>query len=493
MRHVVIIGGGITGLSAAFYLQRAARAAGLPLHYTLIERDERLGGKIRTDTIADPRSGATGAFVVEGGPDSFITQKPWAVELTRDLGLAGRLMPVNAAKRPVFALINGRPRPLPSGLMLVVPTKLLPFVFSPLLSPLGKLRMALDLLIPPRRNNADETLAGFIRRRLGAEALDRLAEPILAGIYSADAEQQSILATFPQLRTLETRYGGLVRGMLAQRRATLAGRQPAAADRSPFVTLRGGVGELVGALERSLAGRILTGRQVTAIEHNPYAAPVYTIRLDDGQTLTADVVLLTTPAFVSAALVAPFQPDLSALLKRIRYTSTGTITLAYQKSDIGDPLDGFGLVIPRSAGRQINACTISSLKFAHRAPDDAALVRVFVGGSRRPEAAMLDDEELLALARAELQAILGISAEPLFARIYRWPHSSPQYDLGHIDLIDAIEAACPIGLYVGGSAYRGVGIPDCARQGRELAEKTIARLEETTAPPPEHHAIRQTA
>lgn len=215
--HIVVVGGGISGLSAAFYLQKAARAAGLPLRYTLIERDARFGGKIQTDTIAVP--GAAGAFIVEGGPDSFITQKPWGMQLARDLGLEDQLMDTNEARRKVYVLVKGRLRPLPDGLMLVVPTRIVPFALSPLISPWGKLRMALDLLIPPRRDRMDETLADFIRRRLGTEALDRIAEPLMAGIHNSEAERQSLLATFPRFRAIEEKHGSLIRGMLAQRRS----------------------------------------------------------------------------------------------------------------------------------------------------------------------------------------------------------------------------------------------------------------------------------
>src|SRR5262245_48221588 len=261
MSHVVIVGGGITGLSAAFYLERAARTTGMPIRYTLIERDERFGGKIQTDTIAQDG----GTFLVEGGPDSFVAQKPWGMQLARDLGLGEQLMSTQPARHTTYVLHRGRARPMPEGMMLVVPTRILPFVRSPLLSLSGKLRMALDLVIPPRRDGADETLANFIRRRLGAEALETLAEPLLAGIHSADPERQSILATFPRFRALEEQHGGLIRGMLAQQRKTKDERRETKDQRqegdssstlrpspfvsqSPFVTLRGGIGELVRAL-----------------------------------------------------------------------------------------------------------------------------------------------------------------------------------------------------------------------------------------------------
>jgi protoporphyrinogen/coproporphyrinogen III oxidase len=491
---IVIVGGGITGLSAAFYLERAARAAGIRIRYTLVERDDRFGGKIQTDTIVHDN----GAFVVEGGPDSFVAQKPWGVQLARDLGLEGQLMSTQPARHSTYVLLKGRPRPMPEGMMLIVPTRLLPFARSPILSLSGKLRMALDLVIPPRRDGADETLADFIRRRLGDEALSTLAEPLLAGIHSADPERQSILATFPRFRALEEQHGGLIRGMLAARppttdhrpptsnhqepQSSVVSRQSSVVGSSPFVTLRGGVGELVRALLERLSGRMIAGRGVAALGYDPTAAshPLrgrpYRVRLDDGESLDADAVIVTAPASAAADLVAPFQPELATALRTIRYVTTGTITLAYRRADLGQPLDGFGLVIPRGEGRRINALTMTSTKFADRAPDGYALVRAFFGGSRTPDVVELDDAALLALVRAELRDILGIAAAPLWSRIYRWPLANPQYDVGHLDRVDALEALLPPGLYLAGSAYRGVGIPDCVRAGQAAAEAALAQL-----------------
>ncbi len=478
--HIVIVGGGISGLSAAFYARRAARAAGLPLRCTVIEREGRFGGKVLTETVV----GAQGDFVVEGGPDSFLTQKPWGVQLARDLGLEDQLIGVNEHGRKVYVLVNGKPRPMPDGLALVVPTRLLPFALSPVLSLRGKLRMALDLLIPPKHAAADETLAAFIRRRLGAEALDRIAEPIMAGIHSADPECQSLLATFPRFRELEAQHGSLIRGMLAQRTKNQEPRtknRQKVAGSTAFVSLRGGVGGLIYALEQALDGDLAGGRGVAAIRYTPGAEQPFRVQLNDGPALYANAVILTTPAFVSADLVAPFQPELADQLRQIRYVSTGTVSLAYRRADLSTLFDGYGLVIPHSERRRINACTVSSLKIAHRAPDDAVLLRVFVGGSRNPEVADLDDPNLLALVRAELREILGIAAEPLFSRIYRWPRANPQYDLGHLDRVAAIEALCPEGLYLCGSAYRGVGIPDCVRQSQETAARVVAQVAEAAA------------
>jgi oxygen-dependent protoporphyrinogen oxidase len=236
------------------------------------------------------------------------------------------------------------------------------------------------------------------------------------------------------------------------------------------------MGALAEALVGALDGRLIAGQGVAALDYDPAVARPYCVQLEDGELLDADAVVLTAPSFVAADLIERIRPELAAGLRRIRYVTTGTVSLAYAKSAIGAPLDGYGLVIPRTERRRINAVTISSSKFTDRAPDDAVLLRVFVGGSRNPDVAELNDAPLLELARAELRDILGIRAEPLWSRIYRWPLSNPQYDVGHLAHIDALEALCPANLYIAGSAYRGVGIPDCARQGQDAAARVLAAL-----------------
>ena len=472
--HIVIIGGGITGLSAAFYLEREAQARGLAIRYTLIEREKRWGGKLLTDTVDD--------FVIEGGPDSFITQKPWGVQLARDLGLGDQLIPISERRGKVYVFSRGRLQPMPDGMMLIVPTRIMPFALSPLISPVGKLRMALDLVLPARRDSSDETVADFIRRRLGREALDKLAEPLLSGIHNSETERQSIMATFPRLREVEARHGSLIRGMVTQRAASLrrqatSARPSTPLANSPFVTLKNGVAGLTNALVQSLTGRLINGRGVATVAHDPTASRPYRIHLDDGERLDADIVMLTAPAYTAADLVESFLPRLATGLRQIRYVSTGTVSLAYRRADVGTLMDGYGVVIPRTEGRRINAITISSSKFAHRAPDDSVLLRVFVGGSRNPDVMDLEDTALLALVQAELRTVLGLQATPLFSRIYRWPRANPQYDVGHLEHMNALERLCPPGLLLSGSAYRGVGIPDCAHQGQQAAMDALAYVD----------------
>jgi oxygen-dependent protoporphyrinogen oxidase len=467
---VAIVGGGIAGLSTAWYLQQRG------IDYVLLERDGRWGGKIRTERVAGH---GDAPFVVEGGPDSFITQKPWGAALARELGLGDALIGTNTQLKQTYVLHKGRPAPLPEGVLMIVPTRFKPFVFSSLISPWGKLRMGMDLFIPPRQDDSDETLSDFVRRRLGSEALDKIAEPLMSGIYNAEADKQSVLATFPRFRDLERTYGSLTKGMLAGQaaRKSTNGANGASSNGKPmsaFVSPSDGTESLVDALRGQLTGDLRTGTEVVALEQ---VGADYRLQLADGSALTARQVVLATPAFAAAALLRPLAPAAADLLDGIRYVSTGTISLAYRSADVVNPLKGYGLVIPMSERRPINAVTLSSVKFAHRAPEGYLLLRVFFGGSRSPQSMELDDGELYTMVRRELDALLGITAEPLFHRIYRWRRSNPQYDVGHLERIAAITAALPPGIAVTGSAYRGVGIPDCVKQGQETAAQVVERIE----------------
>ncbi|MCS7259814.1 MAG: protoporphyrinogen oxidase [Anaerolineae bacterium] len=468
--HVVIIGGGITGLAAAYYLEKHAPPY---VTYSVLEGDTRWGGKIVTENIS--------GFIVEGGPDSFLTQKPAALNLCRELGLEERLLGTNEAQRKVYVLLNGRLRPLPDGVMLVIPTRFTPFVTSSLISWPGKLRMALDLVIPRRRQDGDESLASFIRRRLGQEALDKIAEPLMAGIHVADAERQSLAATFPRFMELERVHRSLIKGMLIQKRQLARRAVPAP---PLFMTLRDGLGELVSALCARLRGDMRLNSPVVRLEKvdgNGMATPHgrangYLVRLRDGQTIYADAIVLAVPAYTAATLVAPLHATLAQRLHSIRYVSTATLSLGYRRSELDHPLDGFGFVVPRREPTHLMACTWTSTKFFHRAPAGYALLRVFLGGPHREATLALDDEAILDLVRKELQCIMGIRADPVFVRLHRWQDANPQYDVGHLERVAEIEglvAALP-GLYLTGSAFRGVGIPDCIVQGENVAKAVLS-------------------
>ncbi len=474
--HVTIIGGGISGLSAAWFLQQAAQPGSRPVRYSLLEKSAAWGGKIHTEQVV---SAASQPFIVEGGPDSFITQKPWALQLARSLGLETRLLPTNDHLRRTYVLHRGRPTPLPDGVLLIVPTRFLPFAMSPLISPLGKLRMGLDLVIPPRRDGDDETLADFVTRRLGAEALDKIAEPLLSGIYNAEAEKQSMLATFPRFLQIEQEHGSLIRGMLASRRARTSQPKLAAPGEplSMFISFKGGMQELVAELHSRLTGdcRLQTGVQSVhrrAADGNRR----YVVSLDDGSKLVSDAVILAIPAYMAAKLLHGLAPSATPLLNGIRYVSTGTISLGYRTADVNHPLDGFGVVIPRTEARHINAITWTSTKFHERAPQDHILLRAFFGGSRTPHMMHKTDDELLSLVLGELAAIMGLDAAPLFHKIFLYFDANPQYDVGHLERVAAIERALPPGVYVTGSPYRGIGIPDCVLQAQQTAERLLNEL-----------------
>ncbi len=373
--HVIVVGGGIAGLSTAWYLLKEAQSAGRQLFVTVLEAQDRWGGKVLTETVESE----AGAFTVEGGPDSYLTQKPWAGQLAREVGIGERIVGTNDASRKVYVVNRGRPTPLPDGVLLIVPTKFMPFALSPLISPLGKLRMGLDLVIPAKRDGQDETLAEFVTRRLGREALDKIAEPLMSGIYNAEADKQSVLATFPRFRAMEEQYGSLTRGILASRRnghSPKPGQAGASASAAParkpsaFQSFAGGTQELTDATVAALGARpgeveLRTGTRVVGIERGEK----WTVRLADGEQLAADALVLACPAFAAAELVRPHSAEVAAKLAAIRYVGTGTVSLAYRAEDIARAkAGGFGLVVPMSEKRPINAVTFSSIKFDHRAP-----------------------------------------------------------------------------------------------------------------------------
>jgi len=456
VRRVVIVGGGMAGLAAAHRLARESRSAAV----TLVESDSRLGGKIVTERVD--------GFVLEGGPDSFLSSKPAGLGLCRELGIAGRLHGTNPQIRRTYVLRGGRLYDLPEGLSGLVPSRLGPMARSGLLSPWGKLRMAGDFFIPPRSADGDESVAAFVQRRLGLEAYERLIEPLLSGIYAGDGSELSLAATFPQLRQTEMDSGGLIKGMLAARRAAPVPAR-SGKPKPAFLSAPTGLAEIVEALEVNLAGiEILRGVSVTGLEAG---TPSYRLRLSNGERREAEALILATPAFVSADLVAPLDAALAAALRGIPYVSTATVYLAYRLAEVPRPLDGYGYIIPRAEGRPVLACTWTSTKFANRAPQGYGLMRVFIGRAGQQDVVDRDEAELVALARAELADTLGICAAPSLQRVFRWPRAMPQYTLGHLERLAVIDqrlASLP-GLFVAGNAYRGVGLPDCIASGEAAA------------------------
>ncbi len=447
---VAVVGGGITGLTAAFALRGR--------DVTLIEQEPRLGGKILTER----RDG----FLLEAGPDSFLTTKPEAVDLARRLGLGEQLIGTTSG-RTVYVLSRGRLHPLPDGVMLVAPTRVAPFLRSRLFSVSEKARIAADLVLPPRAQDGDESLGAFVRRRLGQATLDRLAAPLLAGIYAGDADALSLRATFPQLQELERTHGSVIAGMLALR------RRPAAASgdgRLPlFMTIHSGLDQLVERLAASLEGvEVRSGAAVLEIAREGSG---YLLVLRDGGHVRADGVILTTPAYVAAQFLQPLVSEAARLLRQIPYASTATISLGYRQEDL-PPLPGHGFVVARGEGHRITACTWSSAKWEERAPPGFGLLRAYVGSATDPEALDRSDDELVALVRAELARAMGLEAAPLLSRVVRWPASMPQYSVGHLERVAAIEHALANlpRFALAGAAYRGIGLPDCIKQGLAAAK-----------------------
>jgi oxygen-dependent protoporphyrinogen oxidase len=467
MNRIVIIGGGIAGLSASYYATRKIPDASI----TLIESSDRWGGKITTDRAAFE----DGQFIIEGGPDTFLATKPFAVALCKELGLGARLHGTNPHKKSTYVLHKGRLLPLPDGLALMIPTNIQAILKSGLVSWFGKARMGLDFLQPAKSVNGDESLGTFVSRRLGREAYENLIEPLMSGIYAGDGDRLSLASTFPYLRDLEVKYGSLARGALKMR--AQANGKSVQGSRSAFLTPTTGLAEIVEALVNHLQSNKVNFRlntTVTAIDQ--VAAGICNLRLDTGESLQADAMILATPAFISGQLLESFDPSLASVLQSIDYATTATISLAYRQSDQHRDLDGYGYVIPRREGRKALACTWTSTKFPHRAPDGYALIRVFVG--RAGQDIPWNDNDLLELAKEEIALTLGITAEPILSRVFMWDKAMPQYNLGHPEKLKQIDSALEKypGLALAGNGYRGIGIPDCIRSGELAVEKILVSL-----------------
>lgn len=466
-RRVAIVGAGIAGLAAAYYLEKRAREKNIPLQCTLIESSSRAGGKIAT------QSGE--GFVIEGGPDSFVTDKPWALALCHELGLEHELIPCNTAHSKVYVLKRGRLVPFPAGFRLAIPTRLKPFFFTPLISLAGKLRMGLEYFKPGQPAEGDESVAQFIGRRFGREAVELFGGPLMAGIYMADPERLSMRGTFPQFLAMEQSHGSLIRAAQAARKKPPAKPSgPAPAGGAMFNSLRGGMQVLVEKLTGQIRSELRLNTAVHAIQHRNQQ---WCLRLSDGGELACDQVVLAVPSFVAARLLEPIDAGLSQELGQIRYVSSATVSFAFRKSDlpVRGNLDGFGVVIPAAEKRRIVACTWSSTKFEHRAPDGIVLLRAFVGGYRDEPCAEQGDAPLIQLVRGEIKSLFGIDAEPLRTQVYRWIKANPQYDVGHVERVAQMEqqlAGVP-GLYLAGSAYHGIGIPDCIKSARKAVDQIL--------------------
>ncbi|MBI3695501.1 MAG: protoporphyrinogen oxidase [Acidobacteria bacterium] len=450
MSRVVIVGGGISGLSAAYYATRAGHEC------TLLDPAPHLGGVIRTETVD--------GCVVESGPDSFIAQKPWALELIRELGLEGDLIRSNDHLRKTYILRHGRLTPMPDGLFLMVPTAIAPTVTTRLLGVSTKLKMAFELLRRPVADPPDRSVADFVRDHYGAEAVDYLAEPLLAGIYGGDAADLSVTSVLPRFVEFERRYGSVTRGVLAARSGANSGPPPAL-----FLSLKGGMQQLTAALANHLT-RVVRAK-VSRVE------PGYRVHFD-GQSLEADHVILATPAYTAAELLRGLDPELADLLAGIRYHSSITLALGYERSTFQQPLRGFGFLVPRVERRLLTACTFVGTKFPHRTADNRVLLRAFVGAGTNDALLDRSDDSLAGDVREELRRLLGLTATPLFCRVQRWRRAMAQYTVGHERAVEQIHArlARLPGLHLAGNAYLGIGVPDCIRTA-QLAVAAIDALD----------------
>lgn len=468
--RIAIIGGGIAGLATAYEIE-LARRAGADVDYELFEGGSRLGG-VLSSTMME-------GTVIERGPDSFLTEKPAALQLCRELGLESSLVPSDDAQRKTYIVVKKRLVPLPDGLMFLVPTKLVPTALTSLFSIPAKVRMGLELLHPPRPHEGDESVADLVRRHYGQQAVDRLADPLLSGIYGGDATQLSASAVLPRLVEMEAKYGSLTRGMLAGMRARKSAQSndvDSAGKRAPkalFTTLRYGMQQLVDAVVAQLdPSRIRLGTRVFALERSSGGW-----LLNAGETVARfDGVVIATPAWAAAELLGGVDSMLAVHLGQIPYSSSVTLNLVYAGSDL-DPLpEGFGFLVPAVEKRSILACTFLHRKFPGRTAAGKSVLRAFLGGAHSPTLLTESDEQLIHRVREDLMDILHVSAIPEYVEVQRWPRAMAQYSVGHLERQERIRGrvAQLQGLHLAGNAYDGIGISDCIRLGRQAARDLMA-------------------
>lgn len=468
IKLVAVIGAGVTGLSAAYRLRELAAAHEHPLEVIVLERGAHLGGPLETIR----RDG----FVIETGADSFLSEKPWAADLARRLGIGAELIQTREIYRKTFVVRAGRLVEIPAGFSLLAPAHLGPIFKSPLFSTAGKLRIALEPFIPRRTSDTDESLASFVTRRLGREVLDRVAQALAAGIYTADPERLSIAATMPRFVEMERRYGSVIKGLRAAEQARAAKSAEVSGARwGLFQSFNNGMAALSETLVARLGGSIRKAAEVVAISRS---GERWQLAIAGGEPIEADAVICAAPAFSASRILSALAPTAAELLSRISYASAATVNLTFRESDFPRPPEAFGFVVPACEHRRIIAGSFSSFKFEGRAPSGAILVRAFVGGVMQQSMMHLSDDEIVDAVRDEFRALLGVDAAPHIAEIRRWPDSMPQYEVGHLDRVAEIErlvAAIPA-LAIAGAAYRGVGIPDCVRGGEQAADAIFSTI-----------------
>jgi len=472
MPKIVIIGGGIAGLAAAVHLKAGAKAHNKTVDVVLLEKNNRIGGKILTEKL--------GNYLIEGGPDSFLPEKVWSVNLARHLGLEPEMLPSNDEFKGTFIYSKNRLHSLPEGVMLMVPTSFWPMAKSSLITWPGKLRMGMEMFIPKRTSREDESLASFVTRRLGRECLEKIAEPLVAGIHTSNPDNMSVLATFPRFVQMEQKSGSLIHGMISSMKNRTHASHNAPAPKTGATKLtfsmsfRNGMQSLSQACADHIGpDSIRLNASVRAVEPKGKG---YSVVLESGETLDADHVMIAAAAYDAAAIVKGFDETLAAQMNKIEWSSSGTVSVAFNKNDVKVPLKGFGFIVPRIEGRRINASTYSSIKWASRAPDDKVLIRVFVGGGHHEELVRdLDDAGMVEMVLEELDTVLGLKANAEFSKVYRWNKGMPKYTVGHLDRIAMIDRSLAThpGLHLIGCSYKGIGIGDCVHEAQIAAEKIL--------------------
>jgi len=499
VKKVIIIGGGAAGLGAAYKVRRAADA-GVDIDCVLIEKSERLGGKLATDIIEDPEGGS---YVVDGGSDAFVSTKPAIARIARMLGIADEMVPAQEENKKTLIVKGKRLIEMPDGIMMFAPTKLVPLATTSLYSWPAKFRMALDWFLPRKARWAegetaqdhDETLESFVVRRMGRESLDRLAEPLVGGVHASDPGQMSLAATFPNFLEMEQEFGSLIKGFLNERKKREAMRakyppKPGAKPWAFFNTFYRGMQDLTEGMADAVGReRILTGVEVTSVTRAEDGT--YRVALSNGEALSGDAVIVATEAWAAEPLARQVDAALGDLVGSIPCSSSATVPMAFRAEDCPSDLKWFGILSPIVENRPILAVTLSSSKWPDRAPKDRVLLRGFVGGPRNQAVMEKSDEELAEIVRKQIVELLGMKpdAQPVFSRVYRWAGGMPQYTLGHLDRVDEIEArsAGIPGFALAGGGYRGVGVPNCIESGERAVSKVLREwgisLKEDAAPP----------
>lgn len=468
--RVAIVGAGISGLATAYFLQMEAAERGTNVDCTIIERTSKLGGNIQTEN--------TDGFVIEAGPDSFLTPKPQALDLCQKLGLADKL--VEPSRSNVFVLVGKELVPLPEGLTSGVPTKIRPFLTSKLITPWGKLRILFEVVVSRRNEQTDESLASFIRRRLGTEALKKIAEPLMAGIYAGNAESLSMLANFPQLVKLEHDHRSLILGSISSKRRSTK-RGSTVTHKPMFMTIKGGLHVMVDALASQLTtSTVLTQTRLISLKKISDGGPTYQLEFNNGKRIEADCVVLATPAYAAAEILDTLSSSAASVLRTVPYVSTATVSVVYDHASIRKVLDGSGFVVAPTDKMKLTACTWVSSKWPTHSPPSRVLIRCFVGRAGDEEILERSDDEICETVQNELERILEISGKPLLKRVNRFERGLPQYNLGHEEKLAKLDQAILSlpGIFIVGAAYRGVGLPDCIKQGQVTAAKVVSFLTE---------------